>query len=77
MQMVETGFGRKLDSSGRLVIPIRLREQLHMNTGDYYQFFTLEEDGKTFLCIECTNKASEVKDALNVLKKHGFQIEEA
>ncbi len=74
--MVETGFGRKLDSSGRLVIPIRLRERLRMNDGQVYQFFIHEENGKTYLCVECPEVKDEITNALEVLKRNGFLIEE-
>lgn len=74
--MVETGFGRKLDSSGRLVVPVKLRERLHMNEGQVYQFFTHEENGKIYLCVECPEVQDEVTNALEVLRKNGFLIEE-
>nr|DAN98127.1 MAG TPA: MraZ protein [Caudoviricetes sp.] len=31
--MQETTFSRKLDSSGRIMIPIRLREQMGLTSG--------------------------------------------
>ena len=75
--MVETGFDRKMDSSGRLVVPVKLRERLRMSEGFVYQFFIHEENGKTFLCVECPEIQDEVTNALEVLKRNGFLIEEA
>lgn len=74
--MVETGFGRKVDSSGRLVIPVKLREQLHIREGQVYQFFTHEEGGKVYLCVECPEVKDEITNALDVLRRNGFLIEE-
>lgn len=74
--MEETKFARKLDSSGRLVIPIRLREQLHLNQGDIYRFLLHEENGKTYLCIECPNSVTELEGALAILRKNGYEITE-
>lgn len=34
------------------MIPIRLREELHMDTADSYDLYTHIEDGKMFLCME-------------------------
>lgn len=74
--MVETRFSRKLDSSGRLVVPVKLRERLHMKEGQIYQFFTHEENGRVFLCVECPEVKDEVATALEVLRRNGFLIEE-
>jgi bifunctional DNA-binding transcriptional regulator/antitoxin component of YhaV-PrlF toxin-antitoxin module len=40
--MRETEYSRRLDSSGRLVIPSKLREELRMEVGDEYAFFIQE-----------------------------------
>ena len=51
--MLKTAYTRKLDTVGRLMIPSKLREELHMVNGHNYEFYIDEVDGKTFLCIEC------------------------
>ena len=51
--MLKTLFTRKLDSLGRLMIPSKLRDQLHMVAGRNYEFFVEKINDKTFLCIEC------------------------
>ena len=73
--MVETGFGRKLDSCGRLVLPSKLREKMNLVIGETYQFYTHEEGGKTYLCIECPGNQDEVDFAIELLKKNGIKIE--
>ena len=73
MQITE--FSRKLDTTGRLVIPIRLREAMGLEIGQEYSFYTHEENGKKYLCIECpvTQKLEEAKA---LLKKYGYKVEE-
>lgn len=44
---------RKMDTLGRLMVPSKLRDALHMVPGKEYEFTTEERDGKVFLCIEC------------------------
>jgi bifunctional DNA-binding transcriptional regulator/antitoxin component of YhaV-PrlF toxin-antitoxin module len=43
--MRQTEYSRRLDSSGRLVVPAKLREELQMETGDEYHFFIHEHEG--------------------------------
>ncbi len=73
--MQETGFGRKLDSCGRLVLPIKLREKLNLVIGQTYQFYTHQEKGKTYLCIECPGNQDEVDLAIELLRKNGIKVE--
>lgn len=40
--MRDTEYSRRLDSSGRLVVPSKLREELRMEVGDEYVFFIHE-----------------------------------
>ena len=70
--MQATEWCRRLDSSGRLVIPSKLREQLFMNVGDTYTFFLHEQDGKTYLCVECFNVEDEILRAQRILRQAGL-----
>ena len=60
-EMEDLKCSRKLDTSGRIVIPVRLRDQLGLTIGDEYGFYLHEIDGNNYLCIKCPNekKASE------------------
>lgn len=73
-KMLETGFARKLDSSGRLVIPIKLRERLNLKIGEVLPFLIHEEHNKVYLCIECKNTKTELDEAIAILRKSGYQI---
>ena len=75
IKMVETQYARRLDTSGRLVIPIRLREELGLTVGEVYSFFKHEENGKTFLCIECPEQETEIQKAIKLLQANGMTIQ--
>ena len=51
--MEETKYERRIDSAGRILIPIRLREEMGLETNTSCKFFKHVSDGKLFLCIEC------------------------
>ena len=74
--MKETEYSRRLDSSGRLVIPSKLREELRMETGDEYTFYTHEYRGRTYLCVECFRKEDEIERAKRILAEAGIKIQE-
>ena len=72
--MTETQFSRRLDASGRLVIPIRLREQLNLSPGDNLTFFIYSEHNKTYLCVECPKTNDELQQAIKIIEKNGLKI---
>jgi len=65
-----------LDATGRLVIPIRLRERLNLKIGEVFPFLIHEEHGKVYLCIECKNSKTELDEAIKILRQNGYQIVE-
>lgn len=76
--MVETNYARKLDTSGRIMLPSKLREAFGLETGKEYKFFTCEENGRHFICIECPNAPeSEIERAKKLLSANGFKIEDS
>ena len=72
--MRHTHFSRRLDSNGRLVIPVRLREELGLQVGHEYTFYTHEQNGKTYLCIECSKGNDELENAKRLLEAAGYEI---
>lgn len=72
--MEVTEFQRKLDTMGRIMIPIKLREQLNLIIGKEYTFFLHEENGKKYICIECGNAVSneELERARQLVQKYGM-----
>lgn len=73
--MIETQYARRLDTSGRLVIPSKLREELGLTIGETYVFFKHEENGKAYLCIECPQQETELEKALKLIAEHGIKVE--
>lgn len=70
----DTGYVRKLDSTGRIVIPTKIKERMGMKTGVEYPFYTMEtEDGKSFICIQCPGVNEDMlEEARRLIKKYGL-----
>ncbi len=73
--MESTGYSRKLDSTGRLVIPTKLREQMGLIVGQEYPFYTMEDDtGRKFICIECPGiDEATIEEARRIVQKYGMK----
>lgn len=72
--MIQTEYARKVDSNGRVIIPSQLRDQLDIRPGDAMEFFIHEENGKTYLCVECFRVEDEIEKAKRVLEAAGFSL---
>lgn len=59
--MKETKYKRKMDSAGRILVPIRLREELGIDVEIPYTFYTHMEDGEIYLCIKVNSESMEKK----------------
>ena len=73
--MEKTSYNRKMDASGRLIVPSTLREQLNMKPGDIYDFYLHEFEGDTYLCVCCTGLIDPVEQAKRVLREAGIDID--
>lgn len=69
--MKDTQHARKLDTTGRLVIPSKLREEVGLEAGDLCQFYLHEKEGKRYLCIEVD---SEIERAKKLLQANGYEV---
>lgn len=74
--MAQGTFSRKLDSMGRIMIPIKLREQLNLTVGKEYQFMIKEINGRNYICIDCGSALSSLDEAMRVVKEAGYNISE-
>ena len=64
-----------MDTMGRIIIPIRLREQVGLKIGNEYSFFLHEdaETGKRYICIECPSVTDEeLEKARQLVQKYGL-----
>jgi transcriptional pleiotropic regulator of transition state genes len=63
--MRATGYVRKLDSLGRIVLPKSLRKELNINEGDDIEMY-VDEDGNVVLdkyiprCVFCDESSDEM-----------------
>lgn len=75
--MESTGYSRKLDTMGRIMLPKPLREQLRLVIGEEYEFFRYEDkDGHTFLCIKCPEiDEATLEEARRIVQKYGMKRE--
>lgn len=74
--MVETEYVRCLDSVGRLVIPAKLRTNLHLENGTECKFYIHEIDEEKYLCIKCPKQLTELEKAIQIIKENGLKIVE-
>lgn len=72
--MKRTNQSRKLDSTGRVIIPSDLRNELNISTGDMCEFFVHEYEGDTYLCIKCPNVLNKIEEAKRILREAGIEI---
>lgn len=74
--MAETTFSRKLDSSGRIMIPIKLRDQMGLIPGREYYFSTMEKNGRRYICIDCgtVESPTSLEEAMQIVQASGMKI---
>lgn len=72
--MQYTNQSRKVDSTGRVIIPSGLRDELSIQTGDLCEFFIHEHEGDTYLCIKCPNVLNKIEEAKRILREAGIKI---
>ena len=71
--MAESIYSRKLDAMGRIMIPVRLREQLGLITGREYSFEVRQIDGRNYICIDC-GLNTELEEAMKLVQNAGLKV---
>lgn len=46
---------RKIDTLGRITLPKGLRDRMFLNTDDEVELFTMEQDGREYICLTKAN----------------------
>lgn len=74
--MQVTDYSRKLEKSGRLMIPIKLREEMGLVPGKEYYFFTCINNGHKFICIDCGPEigGTTLEQAMKIVQQNGLKI---
>lgn len=72
--MEQLEYSRKVDNSGRVIIPAQLREKLDIRPGDSLDFYLHEDEDKTFLCFHAFRVETEIEKAKRILREAGIQI---
>ena len=73
--MVQTEYARKIDSTGRVIIPSPLRDQMDLRVGDMVEFYIHEHEGRTYLAIECPRVEDKIEAAKRTLREAGIAID--
>ena len=71
--MAESTYSRKLDAMGRIMIPVRLRDQLGLITGPTYSFEVRQIDGRNYICIDC-GLNTELEEAMKLVQNAGLKV---
>lgn len=57
------------------MIPIRLREEMQMETGKEYHFFIHELNGRKYICIDCGSPPkTTLEEAMQIVQENGLMI---
>lgn len=74
--MQSTNYSRKLEKTGRLMIPSKLREEMGMIPGEEYSFSILTKDGHKYICIDCgiPKTKTSLEEAMRIVQESGMRI---
>ena len=58
------------------MIPVRLREQMNLISGKEYSFYTLTENGRNYICIDCgpVEDVVSLEEALEIIARAGLKV---
>ena len=59
MKPIFEGITRKIDGTGRIILPKNLRNKYRLLEGDSVDYFTYHKDGKDYICIAATESTSD------------------
>ena len=71
--MAESTYSRKLDAMGRIMIPVRLRDQLGLVLGREYAFEVHTINGRNYICIDC-GPNTELEEAMKLVQGAGLKV---
>lgn len=83
MQIRPENTTRKIDHLGRVTIPKSLRDRMCIETNDELELFTMEHDGREYICLSkevvevpVADSPDRYKVAAIVLDELGFNVPE-
>jgi hypothetical protein len=59
MKPIFEGITRKIDGTGRIILPKNLRNKYRLLEGDNVDYYTVNIDGKDYICIAATEDKSD------------------
>lgn len=71
MELKKTAYARKIDAMGRIMIPVKLRNELQIQGGDImHTYFLTDDDGARFICFKVPDAADEIEKARALLARY-------
>lgn len=59
MNMIFEGITRKIDGTGRIILPKHLRNKYRLPEGTSVDYFTCTVDGKDYICVAAAEEVEE------------------
>lgn len=59
MKPIFEGITRKIDGTGRIILPKNLRNKYRLLEGDNVDYYTCTIEGKDYICIAATEEPKE------------------
>ena len=60
--MVYEGITRKIDGTGRIILPKHLRNKYRLIEGTEVDYYTCTIDGKDYICVAAADNKEDTKD---------------
>lgn len=74
MKIDKTEYSRRIDSVGRIGIPIEIRRQYKMDQGKEYSYSIISYEGVDYLALELGEKAKTEEELLAIIHELEKQI---
>ena len=74
MNIEHTGYSRKIESVGRIGIPIEIRRKYGMDQGKEYSYNIISYEGKEYLGLELGERVKSPEELQAIIKQLQAQI---
>lgn len=75
MNIEKTEYSRKIDSVGRIGIPIEIRRQYKMDQGNEYSYNIISYEGVDYLALELGERVKTTEELQEIIKNLQSQLD--